>query len=68
MRPSLARRPATFSTFAPVEITGAAEKNAVSLPISTAGLTVGTHTIAIEVHQFSNAAGDLSMDARLTLG
>jgi hypothetical protein len=58
----------TFSTLAPVETTGAAEKNAVSLPIPTAGLTVGTHTIAIEVHQFSNAAGDLSMDARLTLG
>ena len=57
-----------FATLAPTEITGAAEKNAVTLTLPTAGLTVGTHTIAIEVHQFSNAAGDLSMDARLTLG
>jgi hypothetical protein len=27
----------------------------------------GTNTIAIEVHQIGKAAGDLSMDARLTL-
>jgi hypothetical protein len=40
----------------------------VTLNLPTAGLTPGTHTIAIEVHQFGNAAGDLSMDARLTLG
>ena len=58
----------TFATQASTEITGAAEKNAVTLTLPTAGLTVGTHTMAIEVHQFGNAAGDLSMDARLTLG
>jgi hypothetical protein len=57
-----------FATQASTEITGAAEKNAATLTLPTAGLTVGTHTIAIEVHQFGNAAGDLSMDARLTLG
>ena len=39
----------------------------LTLP-NLAGLAPGTHTIAIEVHQFGNAAGDLSMDARLTLG
>ena len=57
-----------FATQASTEITGAAEKNAVSLTLPSAGLSPGTHTIAIEVHQFGNAAGDLSMDARLTLG
>ena len=56
-----------FATQASTEITGAAEKNAVTLTLPRPP-TVGTHTIAIEVHQFGNAAGDLSMDARLTLG
>ena len=58
----------TFATQASSEITGAAEKNAVTLTLPTAPFTPGTHSIAIEVHQFGNAAGDLSMDARLTLG
>ena len=60
-----------FATQASTEITGAAEKQAVTLPLTlTPGLihlNGATNTIAIEVHQFGNAAGDLSMDARLTL-
>jgi hypothetical protein len=61
-------RTVAFATQASTEITGAAEKNGRDPHPAHGRLTVGTHTIAIEVHQFGNAAGDLSMDARLTLG
>ena len=58
----------TFSTKASSEITGSGETTSVSIPIPQSAFVVGTNSIAIEVHQNGNAAGDLSMDTKLTVG
>ncbi len=54
-----------FSSKATAEVTGAAETTPVTITLPAAALQAGTNTIAIEVHQIGNAAGDLSMDAEV---
>jgi hypothetical protein len=56
-----------FSTKASAEVTGAAETSPVTITVPTGAFVTGLNTIAIEVHQIGNAAGDLGMDAKLSL-
>jgi hypothetical protein len=58
----------TFTKKASVSVDGAAESTPVLISLPPGALNVGSNTVAIEIHQkASGAAGDLTMDAQLTV-
>ena len=54
----------TNTTYASTAINGAAENTFTTFPIS--GLVTGTNTLAVEIHQDSNADPDISFDLSLS--
>ena len=54
----------TATTPAASDVSGAAEKTFVSLPVSTSALRTGTNVLAVEVHNVGTST-DLSFDAEL---
>jgi hypothetical protein len=67
-RSNMATGTVTFTKKASASVDGAAETTPVSISLPPGALTVGSNSVAIEVHQkASGAAGDLTMDAQLTV-
>ncbi len=54
----------TATTPASSDVSGAAEKSFVALPVATSALRAGTNVLAVEVHN-STGSSDLSFDAEL---
>ncbi len=55
----------TATTPASSDVSGAAERTFVSLPVAMSALRDGSNTLAVEVHNASAASSDLSFDAEL---
>jgi hypothetical protein len=63
-RSNMPAGPVTATTPAASDVSGAAEKTFVSLPVATTALRTGTNVLAVEVHN-AGASTDLSFDAEL---
>ena len=63
-RSNMPAGPVTATTRPSSDVSGAAEKTFVSLPVATSALRTGTNVLAVEVHNAA-ASTDLSFDAEL---